>query len=109
MQTPPPNYAHYYRAPQQGGALNPGPPQVTFDSISVAWKIISSDYGTWIAATMLMFVVSYALSFPSNYVANTIVLGSPFGVTFTPLCRRKLGVSFRRNHLRRLPLHRCDV
>ena len=73
-QTP---YAQYPR-PGQGG-VTPGsrPPGVYFEAIGEAWNLVLKDLGHWVAATIVYFVIVYALSIPIMLVTRTLIPTRP--------------------------------
>ena len=57
----------------------PQPGVVSIDAISVAWRIISSDWGTWILASLLVAAISFALGLVFAPIQNMIAYGGPLG------------------------------
>src|SRR5437016_4301235 len=58
----PPNSSNYYRPPVSPGPMAPGPGYVSIDAISAAWRLISSDLVTFVVATLIVAVISFAVS-----------------------------------------------
>ena len=73
-QTP---YAQYPR-PGQGG-VTPGsrPPGVYIDAIGEAWNLVLKDLGHWVAATIVYFVIVYALSIPIMLLTGALLPARP--------------------------------
>ena len=63
-----------------GGNPNQRPPGVYFDYIGIAWRLIQPNLGTWVLATLLMFVVTWAINLPVSFLNLFLNQGSPRNV-----------------------------
>lgn len=59
-----PPYAEYPRPGQGGYAAYGRGPGVYFEAIGEAWSLVRQDLGHWIAASLVLFVVTYAVALP---------------------------------------------
>jgi uncharacterized membrane protein len=80
-EVPPPSYAHYPRPDLPGG--NPTspysrPPGVYFDVLGDAWKMVTSELGTWVLATIFYGLLSVVLIAVSLALQIMIVHGGSF-------------------------------
>lgn len=75
MSNQPPPFAEYPRPSNDGGFqfYNRGP-GVYFSAIGEGWNFMMSDLGTWIAATIVYFVVAYGLSLPISILTQPMML-----------------------------------
>jgi hypothetical protein len=64
---PPPNYAEYPRPSFGAPGFGRGP-GVYFDAIGESFNLVKQDIGQWIAATIVYFVVYYALLIPVSLI-----------------------------------------
>jgi hypothetical protein len=79
MSEVPPGYSNYYR-PQPTGPAPAKEAKVRLEYIGEAFNIVTKDLGTWIPATILLFVITYAVSLPLSLLANALAYGTPFPV-----------------------------
>lgn len=70
-----PPQSNYYRPPPPSGPLQPIAPELGFEDISVAWKIISSNLAMWAVVTLLYFCTAGALSMILGVVAQRLAYG----------------------------------
>ena len=84
-----PPYAEYPRPDQGGYAAFGRGPGVYFEAIGESWNLIRQDLGHWIAATLVYFVLSYALSLPITLLTQSMMPRQPspdqMGQLFTVL------------------------
>ncbi len=72
MSNLPPDYAEYPRpsgGPGSGTPYGRGP-GVYFDAIGESWGIVTRDLGTWAAATIVYFAITWALSLPISLLTQ---------------------------------------
>lgn len=69
---PPPNYAEYPRPSFGAPGFGRGP-GVYFDAIGESFNIVKQDLGQWIAATIVYFVVYYALAIPISLIVQPMM------------------------------------
>ena len=75
---PPQGSSNYYRpGPPRANPMQPSG-RISFDAISVAWRMISSDWGTWVPISLITLAIMYALSIPASVLSNVIAYGNPF-------------------------------
>jgi hypothetical protein len=68
-EIPPQQYADYPRLSIA--------PRIRFEAISEAWKFVQAELGTWILATFLFFVITFAFITPIYILALGSVMGNP--------------------------------
>lgn len=69
MNQPP--FAEY---PRPGNVFVRGP-GVYFEAIGEAWKLVIQDLGHWVAATIVYFVLAWALSLPVSLLTQSMMPG----------------------------------
>ncbi len=76
---PPPHQNSEFSNYPRGNFVPNGPgrpPGVYFDYIGEAWKIVNSDMGTWVVATLIMFGVTYGVNMVISIFNNLLMYGS---------------------------------
>lgn len=89
---PPPGYIPAYNQPLPAGPGGPGypgpygprPPEVNFDVIGEAWKLFQQQMGTWIAAVLIVGIITGGISF---------TLGLAIGISAPPSTRSPDSIS----------------
>jgi len=54
------------------GGPAPRPPGIYWDVINEAWRIVTADLGTWMVATLLMYVVTYGVNIVTSLIGMLI-------------------------------------
>jgi len=78
MSELPPSYAEYPR-PSQPYGRGPG---VYFDAISEAWQMVRSDFGPWVAGTLIFLVLLFALGYPVGRLTASMNPTDPYAGDF---------------------------
>lgn len=71
MSNPPP-FAEYPR-PEYGPSGYDRPPGVYFEAIGEAWNLVRKDLGHWVAATVVLAVITFALTRPINILTESLL------------------------------------
>lgn len=79
MQVPPSGPSNYPRYNGGPSAVPPGPAQVRFEAISEAFSLMREDWGTWIVAALIIFLLSIGISYPVSMFVNLLVTGKTAG------------------------------
>lgn len=74
-----------YSNPSVAPGVSPRGPEISFDSISQAWKLLQPNIGTWIGAALIYGVIIFAFSGIQNAVAPPRINASTGTVSFGPL------------------------
>ena len=72
----PPNSSNYYRPPVSG-PMAPGPGYVSIDAISAAWRLISSDFVTFVVASLIVAAISATVGAILNPIQSLLMYGAP--------------------------------
>ena len=77
MQNPYSNPSEFNPAPSNPGGLPPRGPEISFDAISQAWKVLQPNLGTWIGAFLIYILIMGVFSGLQNALTPKAANGTP--------------------------------